>query len=128
MRHALLGALLVVSSALAQNSAIAATYQFQSGPPVEYSLPPHTPQEFSNVFMWKVKASCKIITKETQVPIAFKVLRKKGAVDGINMSVGDSITLVFYPDQKVEITAESGGVVQLENLGEKTISASCTTV
>lgn len=127
MKKKLLGALLVASSILIQGQALATTYQFQAGPAVDYSLEPHKPEEFSNVFMWKVKATCKIITQEEQVPIAFKVLRKKGSVNNTSMSAGDSLTLTFYPNQKVEIVAEAGGVVQLENLGEKTISASCTT-
>lgn len=127
MKRNLFGLLCVLSSAI--TPVFAATYQLQSGPAIEYSLPPHTPQEFSNVFMWKVKATCKIVTQEEQVPIAFTVLRKKGAVDNINMSAGDpSITLIFYPNQKVDIIAEPGGIVRLENLGEKTVSASCTTI
>ncbi len=126
MKRGILGIICIMSSAL--TPAFATTYQLQSGPAIEYSLPPHTPQEFSNVFMWKVKASCKILTQEDQVPIAFTVLRKKGSVDSVNMSAGDpSITLLFHPNQKVDIVAEPGGIVRLENLGEKTISASCST-
>jgi hypothetical protein len=123
MKKVLLSTLLVASCPV-----FATTYQLQSGPPIEYSLPPNEPQEFSNVFMWKVKATCKIITQEEQVPIAFTVLRKKGSVNNVNMSAGDpTLTLIFYPNQKVDIVAEPGGVVQLKNLGEKIISASCTT-
>lgn len=126
MKRTLFGVLVMASTLLAP--AFAATYQFQAGPPVEYSLPPNMPQEFSNVFMWKAKATCKIITEEQQVPIAFTVLRKKGAVNGLSMSAGDpTLTLIFYPNEKVDIVAEAGGIVRLENLGEKTISASCTT-
>jgi len=127
MKQKFFATLLALSSVISMNTAAAATYQFQSGPPVEYSLEPNKPQEFANIFMWKAKATCKILTQESQVPIAFTVLRKSGSVNNIKMSTGDSITLVFYPNQTVDITAESGGVVRLENLGTKTISASCAT-
>ncbi len=126
MKRILFGALIIASTVF--TPVFASTYQFQSGPPVEYSLEPHAPQEFSNVFMWKVKATCKIITQENEVPIKFTVIRKKGSVNNVSMAAGDpSMTLIFYPNQKVDIVAEAGGVVRMENLGEKTISASCTT-
>jgi len=112
--------LLLSTHALSMNS-----YVFQSGLPVEYELPPNEPQVFSNIFMWPIKANCKIISTIPENIITFAVLRKDGSVNNTKMSAGDKITLVFYPNEVVHITAAAGGKVEMRNLNEKTISAQC---
>lgn len=128
MKRTLYAALLAMSSLLATTPAFAmGSYVFQSGIPIEYELPPNDPQVFSNVFMWQAKASCKIISTTPENTIAFRVLRKEGSVNGIKMSSGDKVTLVFYPNEIVRITAAAGGKVELLNTGNTKISALCST-
>lgn len=117
--------LFVLGNFFTLSSAFAMNYSFQSGPPVDYKLPPQDPQVFSNVFMWPVKATCTIQTDESQVDIGFKVLRKKGSVNNMSMSAGDTLQLTFYPNQKVTLTAEPGGKVELTNLSSSTVNARC---
>lgn len=128
MKRTICAAVLAMGGLLASTHAFAiGSYTFQSGIPVEYELPPNEPQVFSNVFMWPVKASCKIISATPENTIAFRVLRKNGSVNDVKMSSGDQMTLVFYPNDVVHITAASGGKVELLNLGKNKISALCST-
>lgn len=112
---------------LCMHHVFAAHYTLQAGPPMEYSLPPHEPQEFTNFYMWRIKASCQIITEEPEVSITFRIMRKSGVVNHVNLSKGDVLTLTFYPDQIVDIVADGGGVVELENLSDTKVSARCYT-
>jgi hypothetical protein len=128
MRKKLCATVLAMSSLMISTHAFSMnSYVFQSGLPVEYELPPNDPQVFSNIFMWPVKASCKIISTTPENVIAFRVLRKDGSVNNTKMTTGDQMTLVFYPNEVVRITAAAGGKVEMKNLGEQKISALCST-
>jgi len=116
------GSLMISTHTFSMNS-----YVFQSGLPIEYELPPNDPQVFFNIFMWPVKVNCKIISTTPENIIAFKVLRKDGSINNIQMSTGDQMTLIFYPNEVVRITAAAGGKVEMQNLGEQGITALCST-
>ncbi len=99
---------------------------FTQGLAVEYELPPNDPQVFSNIFFWTLKAVCTVISDVPDNSISIKMLRKTGSVNGIQLTVGDAEGLMMHPGDKLNITAESGAKVELLNLGNISIKASCS--
>lgn len=118
-------ALLCVVSACVTQAYATTNHVFTQGPAVEYELLPNDPQVFSNVFFWGIKATCTIISDVPNNVIAVKMLRKTGSVNDIQLNAGDGMTLLFQPNDKLYIYAESGAKVELMNLGDITIRASC---
>lgn len=124
-----IGFTLLCASGLLTTNAFSVTYHnFTQGLAVEYELPANDPQVFSNIFFWKIKATCTIISDPPENPLSVKMLRKTGSVNQIPLSAGDSMGLVVQPGDKLNVTADSGAKVELLNLGPKTIRASCSTV
>ena len=118
-------ALLCVSNLLASNAFSSTEHLFSQGRAIEYELPSNDPQIFSNIFFWKIQATCTIISDNAGSPITAKMLRKTGAINDMPLATGDSIALVVQPGDKLYITADSGAKVEMVNLGEKKIIASC---
>ena len=119
--------LLGLGCILATHAFSATQHPFQLGPTIDYELPVNEPQVFSNVFMWTVKASCTINSTEANNIISFRVLRKTGSVNNMNLSSGETVTLILHPKEVVYITALPGAKVELLNQGRTTILASCST-
>lgn len=118
--------LLGLGCLLATHAFSARQHTFQPGLAVDYELPINDPQVFSNVFMWTVKASCTIKSTEASNIVSFKVLRKTGSINNMNLSAGDAMTLTLQPREIIYITALPGAKVELLNEGATTIVASCT--
>ena len=92
----------------------------------EYTLPSNIPQIFSNVFFWTIFATCTIISEHADNVISFKVLRKSGSVDNIPLSTGDIRNFQVHAGESLKISAISGGKVELTNLEDIAIKASCS--
>ena len=118
----LCGCSLVSSTAFSTTNHI-----FSQGMAVEYELPVNDPQVFSNIFFWTLKATCTILSENNENPISVKMLRKTGSVNDTLLTTGDSMGLVVQAGDKLNITAVSGAKVELVNLGQKSIKASCST-
>jgi len=103
-------------------------HQFTLGPTMEIELLPHEPQYFINAFMWTVKANCTLYSEAPTIELTFIVLKKSGTVNGSAVNVGDSVSLTFAPKDTVELSANSGGKVELVNTGEEKVIASCYTL
>ncbi len=116
-----------VGTLLAPNAFSTTEHLFTQGRAIEYELPPHDPQIFSNIFFWKLQATCTIISDITTSPFAAKMLRKTGTINDILLSTGDSLALVIQTGDKLFITADSGAKVEMINHGETKIIASCLT-
>jgi hypothetical protein len=90
-----------------------------------FTFPPNDPQVFTNTLFWSIDATCTIHSKDDFTPFTVTVLRKSGTLNGIPLEKGDKIELSVRPNEQLHITAVSGGRVELVNLGDKTIDASC---
>lgn len=123
-----IGFTLLCASGLLSASAFATNYHtFQQGLAIEYELPANAPQVFSNIFFWKIKATCVIISENTGNPLSVKMLRKTGSVNETPLETGESLGLTVQSGQTFNVTADSGAKVELVNLGDKAIKASCLT-
>lgn len=111
---------------LSQNVFAAPMHVFQAGPAAEYILPVEEPQIIANVFLWTVKATCKVTSENESNLLAFEVRRKSGSLNGTKLSVGDTMSLLVYNNDKFIITAAPGAQVELVNHGEQKVRALCS--
>lgn len=123
--------LLCASCLLSTNAFSTGYHSFAPGMSIEYELPINDPQVFSNIFFWELKASCTILADAPNAPVnplLVTMLRKKGSVNAIPLFTGEKMELSVQPGDKIDITADSGAKVELVNLGEKSIRASCSAI
>lgn len=102
------------------------THVMQMGSGYDFELPPQQPQTLSNPFVWEVTAICTVSSDAEDFMASFKVIRKKGTLNGKKMSAGESAQLMLHAKDKIKITAVAGAEMELTNLGEKTARAECT--
>lgn len=113
--------------ALFCTDALATNYNLAPAVTVEYDLPTNKPQVFSNYFFWTIKAVCTIHTQDSNDDILIKALNKKGKINGIPLSKGETLVVTVHNGDKMEISAESGAQVELTNHGLHSVKATCKT-
>lgn len=124
-----IGFTLLCAGSLLTTNAFSTTYStFRQGLAMEYELPANDPLVISNILFWQIKAVCVITSENTGNPLSVKMLRKTGSVNDTLLATGESMGLTVQPGDIFNVTADSGAKVQLVNLGNKTIKATCSTV
>ena len=93
---------------------------------LDYELLPHAPQVFSNVLFYTAKVNCQVISDLPTNAINIAVLKYSGSINGMPLSAGQSLVWVAHPGEVVNIVADKGGKVELTNLENQTIRASCS--
>jgi len=124
-----IGLTLLCAGSLLTTNAFSIQYStFKPGLAMEYELPANDPLVISNILFWQIKAVCVITSENLGNPLSVKMLRKTGSVNDTLLATGESMGLTVQPGDIFNVTAESGAKVQLVNLGDKTIKATCSTV
>ncbi len=119
--------LLLVTTAIATNTyAVTKNNSLQPGATIEYELPPNEAQTFSNYTFWEVEARCKIITEDESNVLYAVATAKKGKLNDIPWSKGDSLRLAVHNGEILKITAASGAQVKITNEGEHLVRAICS--
>jgi hypothetical protein len=95
------------------------------GKGIEYTLEANEPLLISNPYLWTIKAVCTVMNKDDDNFLAFKVTRKQGKLNGVELLTGDSMTLRLHSNEKMNITAVSGAEVELLNIGNRPIITEC---
>ncbi|WP_341273450.1 hypothetical protein [Legionella wadsworthii] len=98
----------------------------QRGVLIEYELPSNDPQLFLNYLFWSVEANCKIDTVDDGNELYIVAIAKKGKINDIDLSAGESLRITVHSGENLKITAESGAKVEITNLGQHTVKATCT--
>lgn len=93
---------------------------------IKYEFPADKPQILDNFLFWPVEASCKITTEDTSNEFLIVALAKKGKINDIPLSAGQSLRLVVHNDENLKISADAGAKVQITNFGQHTVKATCT--
>ena len=101
------------------------THSLQAGVTLEYDLPSKDPQVFINYMFWTVEANCKITSEDNNIDLLIEALAKKGKINDIPISAGQSLRLTVHPGQNLKINADSGAKVQITNLNEHNVHATC---
>ncbi|BCA95102.1 hypothetical protein TUM19329_14630 [Legionella antarctica] len=102
------------------------SHSLQQGVTLEFELPPHDPQLFINYMFWSVEATCKITSEDENVELFAKALAKKGKINDITLTVGQSLQVNLHSGENIKLSADSGAKVQITNLGTHLVRATCT--
>lgn len=138
-----IGLTLLCAGSLFTTGAFSTTYStFSQGRGIEYEIPVNNSLVITNILFWQVKAIC-VITSESICqpmsmmlkseptnagnPLMVTMLRKSGSVNDKLLATGESIDLTVQAGDVFYVTADSGAKVELFNLGQKSIKASCST-
>ncbi|USQ13353.1 hypothetical protein J2N86_11760 [Legionella lytica] len=94
---------------------------------VEYEFLPNQPLVLANYMFWTINANCIITTENSSAPLNVIALAKKGKINDIPVTAGDSMQVPVFNGETLRLSADSGARVEITNLGELTVKASCTT-
>ena len=95
---------------------------------MEFDLPPGQPQLFTNYMFWTVEANCKMSTEDESNTLNVVALAKKGKINDVPLSSGQSLQVTVHPGENLKLSADSGAKVEITNLGRHTVKATCTTI
>jgi hypothetical protein len=93
---------------------------------IEYTFLVNEPQILVNPIIFTIKASCTINSENEENLLSFTVLKKSGSFNGTKLMAGDNMSYVVHNDETISITALPGAQVELINLGEETMVATCS--
>ena len=103
------------------------SHSLQRGITVEFDLPPHEPQLFVNYMFWTVEANCKITAEDETIGLFAEALARKGKVNDIPLTAGQTLQVTLQSGDNLKLSADSGAKVQITNLNEHTVRATCST-
>lgn len=102
------------------------THTLRPGVTLEYDLPPHEAQLFVNYMFWSVEALCKITMEEDEaVDLFIEALAKKGKINDIPISAGETRTVNVLVGGTLKLNADSGAKVQITNQSDHMVHATC---
>lgn len=90
------------------------------------ALAPNASKVITNHYGWTLNANCIIKNKE-QNKIRVSILDHKGAVNGRNLDVGQTMSVVVHNHDNIAVSAEPGTKITLENLSADMVQATCST-
>lgn len=102
------------------------THALQKGMTVEYELLPNEPQIFINYLFWAVEANCIMASEDDSNDLLAEALARKGAVNGVVLTAGESMRVTVHAGENLKLRAESGAKVQITNFGQHSVKALCT--
>lgn len=117
--------LLFAMAALSTPSYSMMSHALRQGITVEYELPPNDPQLFINYMFWSLEANCKITSEDGVVELFAEGIAKKGKINGVVISVGQTMLLGVHTGDSLKINADSGAKVQVTNLSNHKALATC---
>lgn len=92
---------------------------------LDLQLPPKDSKIFENNYGITVHAVCKIQCAKSD-KIQVRIINNQGAINGKNLSNGESTSLVIHNQDAIQVAAEPGTKVSLTNLSNEKIQASCS--
>lgn len=118
--------LLCVLASLSAPSYSLTIHSLQQGVTIEYDLPPQEPQLFINYMFWAIEARCKITMEDKNVDLFAKAIAKKGKINDIPLTAGQSLQLNVRIGESLKLNADSGAKVEITNLSNRPVHATCT--
>ncbi len=89
-------------------------------------LAPNGSKVVTNHFGWTLNATCTIKTKASN-KIRVSVLDHNGMVNGQNLAIGQSKSVIVHNNDNISVSAEPGTQVTLQNLSNDPVQATCAT-
>lgn len=115
-----------LSTAVITSAYAMPTNTLQTNMTVEYELNPNEPQAFVNYLFWPIEANCKIASEDESNELLAEAKLKKGKVNGVELTAGNSLRICVRPGEVVKLNAESGAKVIITNFGEHALRATCS--
>lgn len=106
--------------------ALTQNHSLQKGVSIEFELPPNQAQLFTNYMFWPVEANCKISTEDEGDVLYAVAMAKKGKLNDIPWSKGDTIRVTVHNGETMKLNADSGAQVSITNEGLHTVKALCS--
>lgn len=98
---------------------------FKDFAPMDFPLPPNDPQPFTNPLLWKFVGYCIVISDHPKNPISFTIKKKKGTINNVEFTEGESFFIIADAGQRFDLIAEGRARVEVINHGEQPISIKC---
>lgn len=117
--------LLCVAASLSTPTFAMVEHTLQPAMTLEYDLPPNQPQVFVNYMIWEINANCTISGVDSTNQLFAEALSKSGKINDITLTKGSTMTVEVHPGDNLKLTAQGGAKVQITNLGEHTVKATC---
>ncbi|KTD82861.1 hypothetical protein [Legionella waltersii] len=117
--------LLFAAASISTSTYSLPTHNLVPGVTLEYEFQPNQPQVFVNYLYWEVSAECKIYSEDSSNEMFTEALLKRGKVNGIPLSKGETLKVTVHNGDILKISAEAGAKVQITNIGAHTLKAIC---
>lgn len=109
-------------------NAVAQNLETNMGIGIKYSFPSQKVVSLANFYMKRMEAFCKITESDNESPLSFTMSKGSGTFNGNSIATGDSVTVVFHPNDNFSLVAPLGAKVDFLNKGVKTLVAVCNVV
>lgn len=93
---------------------------------MELTLAPHGSKLIENTYGFSLNATCTMTNNNGKNTIQLKVVENTGTVNGKHLTKGQSTSLVVKGKKSVSVHAEPGSKVNIQNLGDNLIQATCS--
>lgn len=101
------------------------SHALQPGVSLEYILPTNDGQIFINYMFWSIDAACKITTEDPSNNLLIEGLSRRGKVNDIPLSEGQSMSVIVHNGDILKLSADSGAKVKITNFGAHDVKATC---
>lgn len=118
--------LLCLAGLISTNAHTETVHALIPGITLEYEFPSNQPQLLVNYMFWTIEANCKMETTDPSDEFFIEALSKKGKVNDVALSEGQSLHVTIQNGQNLKISADSGAKVRITNLGQATVKAVCS--
>jgi hypothetical protein len=93
---------------------------------MDFNLAPKASKVVKNPYLWTLSATCTITSKDKN-KISVHVLGNTGVVNGKNLTVGQSTSVLVENKDSISVSAEPGAQVTLHNMSDDAVQATCST-
>ncbi len=94
---------------------------------MDISLAPHGSKLIENNFSFSLDANCVVRSQgEGKQTIRLHVLKENGVINGKKLDKGESTSVVINGSKSVSVHAEPGSKVNIQNLGDGPLEATCS--
>lgn len=126
MIRKMLISLSLILSIISQPSFATREIMLSMGSDIEFNFQANEAQVFTNAFPWLLNVSCTITCDDVvKNAMQVNVLKKNGSLNNMPLKAGDFMCLDVYNRDTFKISAVSGAKVQIKNIGQGPIKASC---
>jgi Trk K+ transport system NAD-binding subunit len=112
-------------SLLCITASLTANVYAMQGMSMTFSFIRNKPQPITNYSYGTKAADCIINTEDESDELLVRAIAKKGTINGVELSTGNSLVLTVYAGEIMKLVGESGAKIEITNYGQNTVKATC---